>query len=78
MRRRSGKKAITILIQNRQSEEPMTENKGSKPPSPTMAKDNYVPLTKNYTPPTTSGVQSNHTPTTQQAPSPPPPSPKKK
>lgn len=56
----------------------MTENKGSKPPSPTMAKDNYVPLTKNYTPPTTSGVQSNHTPTTQQAPSPPPPSPKKK
>jgi hypothetical protein len=56
----------------------MSKDKPSAPPSRTMAHDNHMPATKIVRPATT-GVQGNHTPTTQQAPSaPPPPSPKKK
>jgi hypothetical protein len=55
----------------------MTQGKPTTPPCRGMAQDNHTPATKNFTPRTT-GVQSNHKPETQQAPSAPPPSPKKK
>jgi hypothetical protein len=57
----------------------MIKDNPSTTPTRTMVHDNHTPATKNFTP-ATSGVQGNHTSTTQQAPSapPPPPSPKKK
>jgi hypothetical protein len=53
------------------------ETRNSAPARGTV-NNNRTSVIKNYTP-ATSGVQSNHTPTTQQAPAAPaPPSPKKK